>query len=70
MQSPVRFYAVLLLETGCIRFYLFKSLLGLNRMEHLAVAIVDLLLDVLKKRKEGIAMLHSHGEILLGIFHV
>lgn len=70
MQSPVRFYAVLLLEKGCIRFYLFKSLLGLNRMEHLAVAIVDLLLDVLKKRKEGIAMLHSHGEILLGIFHV
>lgn len=68
MQNPVRFYVVLLLEKGCIRFYLFKSLLGLNRMEHLAVAIVDLVLDVLKKRKEGIAMLHSHGEILLGIF--
>lgn len=69
MQIPVRFYVVLLLEKGCIRFYLFESLLGLNKLEHLAVAIVDLVLEVFKKRKEGIAMLHSHGENLLGIFH-
>ena len=53
MQNPVRFYVVLLLEKACIRFYLFKSLLGLNRMEHLAVAIVDLVLDVFKKKKRG-----------------
>ena len=46
MQNPMKFYVVLLLEKRCIRFYLFKSLLGLNRLEHLAVAIVDLVLKV------------------------